>query len=61
MAQFVEGFDIDTTRNIGCEKTGATKLFQYLGQRKTKGFGQLYAHNHKQEGTQFQKTENAHN
>ena len=45
MAQLGEGFDIDTTRNLGCEKTGATKLFQYLGQRKSNGFGQLCAHN----------------
>ena len=44
-AQLSEGFDMETGRNLGREKNGATKILQYLGPRERNDFGQLYAHN----------------
>ena len=57
MARLSEGFDMDTGRNLGREKNGATKILQYLGPREKNDFGQLYAHNPKLEGTQFKQEE----
>ena len=36
---------METGRNPGREKNGATKIVQYLGPREKNDFGQLYAHN----------------
>ena len=58
MAQFGEGFDMETGRNLGREKNSANKILQYLGPREKNDFGQLYAHSPQVEGTQIQKTEN---
>ena len=57
MARFSEGFDIDSGRNLGLEKNGATKILQYLGPRAKKDFGQLYAHNPQLDGTQLQQAD----
>ena len=57
MNQFSEGFDMETGRNMGREKNGATKILQYLGPRKKNDFGQLYAHNPQLGGTQFKREE----
>ena len=45
-------FDMDTGRNLGRDRNGATKILQYLGPKEKGDFGQLYAHNPKLEGTQ---------
>ena len=55
MARISEGFDMDTGRNLGRERNGATKVLQYLGPREKSDFGQLYSHNPELEGTQLQK------
>ena len=57
MARLIEDFDMDTGKNLGREKNGATKVLQYLGPRKKNDFGQLYAHNPQLEGTQFKQEE----
>ena len=57
MARLSEGFDMDTGRNLGREKNGATKILQYLGPREKNELGQLYAHNPQLEGTQFKQEE----
>ena len=57
MARLSEGFDMDTGRNLGREKNGATKILQYLGPQTKKDFGQLYAHKPQLEGTQLQHTD----
>ena len=57
MARLSEGFDMETGRNLGCEKNGATKILQYLGPREKNDFGQLYAHNPQLEGAQLQQAE----
>ena len=57
MARLSEGFDMETGRNLGREKNGATKILQYLGPREKNDFGQLYAHNPQLEGTQFKQEE----
>ena len=57
MARLSEGFDMDTGRNLSCEKNGATKILQYLGPNAKNDFGQLYAHNHQLEGTQLHQAE----
>ena len=57
MARLNEGFDMETGRNLGREKNGATKILQYLGPRGKNDFGQLYAHNPQLEGTQFRQEE----
>ena len=58
MARLSEGFDMETGRNLGREKNGATKILQYLGPREKNDFGQLYVHNPQLEGTQFRQEEN---
>ena len=58
MARLSEGFDMETGRNLGREKSGATKILQYLGPREKNDFGKLYAHNPQLEGTQFKQEEN---
>ena len=55
MARLSEGFDMNSGRNLGGEKNGATKILQYLGPQATNDFGKLYAHNPQLEGTQLQK------
>ena len=57
MARLSEGFDMNTERNLGREKNGATKILQYLGPKAKNDFGQLYAHNPHLEGTQLQKAD----
>ena len=57
MARLSEGFDMDSGRCLGRQMNGATKILQYLGPRAKNDFGQLYAHNPKLEGTQFQQAE----
>ena len=57
MARLSEGFDMNTGRNLGREKNGATKILQYLGPQAKNDFGQLYAHNPQLEGTQLQKAD----
>ena len=51
-----EGFDMDTGRNVGRDRNGATKILQFLGPKEKGDFGQLYAHNPKLEGTQKLQT-----
>ena len=58
MAGLIEGFDMNTGRNLGREKNGATKIFLYLGPQAKNDFGQLYAHNPQLEGTQLQQADN---
>ena len=58
MARLSEGFDMDTGRNLGREKNGATKILQYLGPREKNDFGQPYAHNPQLEGTQLKQEGN---
>ena len=55
MARFSEGFDMNSGRNLGREKNGASKILQYLGPKAKNDFGQLYARNPQLEGTQLQK------
>ena len=57
VARLSEGFDMETGRNLGREKNGATKILQYLGPREKNDLGQLYAHNPQLEGTQFKQEE----
>ena len=57
MARLSESFDMETGRNFGREKNGATKILQYLGPREKNDFGQLYAQNPQLEGTQFRQEE----
>ena len=54
MARLSEGLDMNTGRNLGREKNGATIILQYLGPRAKNDFGQLYAQNPQLEGTQLQ-------
>ena len=56
MDRLSESFDMDTGRNLGRDQNGATKILQYLGPKEKGDFGQLYAHNHKLEGTQKSQT-----
>ena len=56
-ARLSEGFDMDSGRNLSREKSGATKILQYLGPRAKNGFGQIYAHNSQLEGTQLQQAD----
>ena len=51
MDRLSEGFDMDTGRNLGRDRNGATKILQYLGPKEKGDFGQLYAHNPQLEGT----------
>ena len=60
MARFSEGFDMETGRNLGREKNGATKILQRLRPLEKSDFGQLYEHNLKLERTQFQQAGNPH-
>ena len=48
-----EGFNMETGRNLGREKNGASKNFQFLGHRDKNDIGHLYAHNPQLEETQF--------
>ena len=57
MARLSEGFDMDSGRNLGREKNGATKILQYSGPRAKNDFGQLYAHNPQLKGTQLQQAD----
>ena len=43
MDRLSEGFDMDTGRNLGRDRNGATKILQYLGPKEKGDFGQLYA------------------
>ena len=52
MDRFSEGFDMDTGRNLGRDRNGATKILQFLGPKEKGDFGQLSAHNPTLEGTQ---------
>ena len=61
MAQISEGFDMDSGRNLGREKNGATNILQYLGPRQKSDFGQLYAHNPILAGTRYSNTEDQNN
>ena len=56
MDRLSEGFDMDTGRNLGGDRNGATKILQYLGPKEKGDFGQLYAHNPQLEGTQRSQT-----
>ena len=56
MDRLGEGFDMDTGRNVGRDRNGATKILQFLGPKEKGDFGQLYAHNPKLEGTQKLQT-----
>ena len=56
-----EGFNMDSGRNLGREKNGATKILQYLGPQQKIDFGQIYAHNPTLAGTRYSKTEDPHN
>ena len=57
MARLSEGFDMDSGRNLGREKNGATKILQYLGPRAKNDFGQPYARNLQLGGTQLQQSD----
>ena len=57
MARIREGFDMDSGRNIGRERNGATKISQYLGTPQKGDFDQLYADNATLVGTLFSNTE----
>ena len=48
---------METGRNLGREKKGATKILQYLGHGAKNKFGQLYADNPQLEGAQFRQEE----
>ena len=48
---------METGRNFGREKNGATKILQYLGRRAKNDFGQLYEHNPQLKGAQFRQEE----
>ena len=61
MDRLSEGFDMDTGRNLGRDKNGATKILQYLGPKEKGDFGQLYAHYSKSEGTQKLQTADPEN
>ena len=56
MDRLSEGFDMDTGRNLGRDRNGATKILQYLGPKEKSDFGQLYAQNPMLEGTQRVQT-----
>ena len=57
MARLSEGFDMNTGRNLGREKNGATKILQYLGPQAKNDFGQLYAHNPQLEASKSRRPE----
>ena len=57
MARLSESFDMETGRNLGREKNGATKVLQYFGLRE-KNIGQHFAHNTQLDGTHFHQAEN---
>ena len=61
MARISEGFDMDSGRNLGREKNGATKILQYLGPKQKSDFGQLYAHNPTLVGTRYSNTDDPNN
>ena len=56
MDRLSEGFDMDTGRNLGRDRNGATKILQYLGPKEKGDLGQLYAHNRQLEETQKVQT-----
>ena len=56
MDRLSEGFDMDTGRNLGRDRNGATKILQYLVPKEKGDFGQLYAPNPQLEGTQRSQT-----
>ena len=56
MDRLSEGFDMDTGRNLGRDRNGATKILQYLGPKEKSDFGQLYAQNPMLEGSQRVQT-----
>ena len=43
MARISETFDMDSGRNLGREKNGATKILLFLGPQQKCDFAQLYA------------------
>ena len=57
MARLSDGFDMETGRNLGRGKNGATKILQYLGPREKNDFGQFYAQNLRLEKTQIKQEE----
>ena len=61
MALISEGFDMDSGRNLGREKNGATKILQFLGPKQKSDFGQLYAHNSTLVGTRYSNTDDPNN
>ena len=61
MARISEGFDMDSGRNLGCEKNGVTKILQYLGPKQKSDFGQLYAYNPTLVGTTYSNTDDPNN
>ena len=56
MDRLSECFVMDTGRNLGRDRNGATNILQYLGPKEKSDFGQLHAHNPKLEGTQKLQT-----
>ena len=60
MARLSEGFELETGRNLGREKNGATRILQYLGPQAKNDFDKLYAHKLQLEATQFKQEEKPH-
>ena len=52
---------MDSGRNLGREKNGATNILQYLGPKQKSDFGQLYAHNPTLVGTRYSNTDDPNN
>ena len=44
MERVSEGFDMDTGRNLGGDKYGATEILQNLAPKRKTDFGQFHAH-----------------
>ena len=61
MARISEGFDMDSGRNLGREKNGATKILQYLGPKQRSDFGKHYAHNPTLVGTRYSNLDDPNN
>ena len=61
MARISEGFHINSGRNLGREKNGATRILQYLGPQQKSDLGQLYAHNPTLAGTRYSNTHDPNN
>ena len=61
MARISEGCDMDSGRNLGREKNGATKILQFLGPKQKSDFGQLYPHNPKLVRTRYSNKDDPNN